>query len=155
MIIAYIDEHKDRFGIEPICRLLSQHGIQIAPSTYHARRTEPVIEAELGGAYAVNTLLDLHRANRGVHGSRTGWHALRRAGHVVGRDQVARLMRIAGVEGIRRGKHHTITTQGTRKRPETQISSTGSGMRPRPRISGGSRISFMYGRWPGSFTYLS
>ncbi|GFG84047.1 hypothetical protein MALGJ_45980 [Mycolicibacter algericus] len=40
MICTYIDQNKDRFGVEPICRVLSAHGVKIAPSTYydaHAR----------------------------------------------------------------------------------------------------------------------
>ena len=35
MIVAYIDGHRARFGVEPICRVLSEHGMQIAPSTYY------------------------------------------------------------------------------------------------------------------------
>jgi putative transposase len=35
-MIAYIDRHKDRFGVEPICRVLP-----IAPSTYHAASCRP------------------------------------------------------------------------------------------------------------------
>src|SRR4051794_17774588 len=38
------------------------------------------------------------------------WHALRRCGRRIGRDQVGRLMRIAGVQGVRRGDHRTVTT---------------------------------------------
>lgn len=118
MILAYIDEHKDRCGVEPICRLLSQHGVTIA---YYARRAQPATSAEIENAYAANTLIDLHRDNRGVHGARKCWHALRRAGHHLGRDlgrdQVARLMRMAGIDGIRRGKHRTVTTQRDEKAP--------------------------------------
>jgi putative transposase len=36
-LVAFIDEHRDRFGgVEPICRVLTQHGCKIAPSTYYA-----------------------------------------------------------------------------------------------------------------------
>ena len=38
MICAYIDPYKDRFGVEPICRVLTEHDIQIAPSSYYAQR---------------------------------------------------------------------------------------------------------------------
>jgi hypothetical protein len=38
------------------------------------------------------------------------WHAARRAGLRIGRDQVGRLMRIAGIQGVRRGQHRTTTT---------------------------------------------
>lgn len=39
--MAYIDEHRDRFGVEPICRVLAAAGIKIAPSTYYAAKTRP------------------------------------------------------------------------------------------------------------------
>jgi len=32
--VAFIDDHRDRFGVEPICRVLTEHGVKIAPSTY-------------------------------------------------------------------------------------------------------------------------
>jgi hypothetical protein len=35
VIVGFIGEHKDRFGVEPICRVLSEHGCKIAPSTYY------------------------------------------------------------------------------------------------------------------------
>ena len=44
MIVDYIDDHKDRFGVDPICRVLTEHGMQIAPSTYYdhlAKRAAP------------------------------------------------------------------------------------------------------------------
>ena len=47
MIVAYIDSHRERFGVEPICAELSQHGITIAPSTYHAHKALPVSAAAL------------------------------------------------------------------------------------------------------------
>lgn len=45
--------------------------------------------AELGDAYAANTLVDLHRKNRRVYGVRKLWHTARRAGHAWARDQVS------------------------------------------------------------------
>ena len=41
MIVDYIDAHRDRFGVEPICRVLCAHGCQVAPSTYYAAKTRP------------------------------------------------------------------------------------------------------------------
>jgi putative transposase len=61
-------------------------------STNYACRAAPVTDAELQDAYLANALLDLWRANRGLYGLRKCWHAMRRAGHEIGRDQVARLM---------------------------------------------------------------
>lgn len=111
MIVDYISCHRDRFGVEPICAVLSEHGISIAPSTYYARTKAPVTDAELAEAYLVNALVILHEQNWGVYGVRKLWHAARRAGLDVGRDQVARMMRIAGISGAVRGRHRTTTTR--------------------------------------------
>jgi putative transposase len=87
-------------GIEPICTVLSEHGTPIAPSTYYQRAVSPVSAAVLADAYAANTLVDLHRANRWIYGVRKLWHTARRAGHDWGRDQVGRLMGIAGMSTV-------------------------------------------------------
>jgi putative transposase len=41
VVTAFIDDHKDRFGVEPICRTLTAHGVPIAPSGYYAAKTRP------------------------------------------------------------------------------------------------------------------
>ena len=115
--MAYIDTYRDRFGVEPICAVLSEHGCTIAPSTYYARTKTPVTDAQLEQAYLVNALVDLHRANWGVYGVRKLWHAARRAGLPVGRDQVGRLMGIAGITGAVRGRRRTVTTRSDRSAP--------------------------------------
>ena len=111
MIVAYVDAHKDRFGVDPICHVLTEHGMAIAPSTYYAHKLVPVSAADLADAYAANAVLDCWTANRGVYGARKLWHALRREGHELGRDQVARLMGIVGISGAIRGEHRTRTTR--------------------------------------------
>src|SRR5262249_17800453 len=98
---------RERFGVEPICAVLSEHGCTIAPSTYYARRKMRVSAAELDEAYLTNRLVDLHRANWGVYGVRKLWHAARRAGLDVGRDQVGRLIRTATLGGSVRGRPPT------------------------------------------------
>jgi putative transposase len=110
VIVDYIDAHRDRFGVAPICAVLSEHGGSIAPSTYYAAIHNRVSVADLDDAYRANALFDLHRANRGVYGRRKLWHAARRAGLRIGRDQVERLMRLVGIAGVIRGAHSTITT---------------------------------------------
>jgi len=40
-VIVFVDVHRARFGVAPICRALSQHGVPIAPSTYYAARSRP------------------------------------------------------------------------------------------------------------------
>ena len=90
--------------------MLSEHGVTIAPSTYYDHRAQPVSQAAWDQAHRVNTLVDLHRANWGVYGVRKLWHAARRAGLDVGRDQVGRLMAIAGLSGAVRGRRHRTRT---------------------------------------------
>ncbi len=111
MIVDYIDAYRDRFGVEPICRVLTEHELAIAPSTYWAHKSRPVSDADWGDARMANVALDCWRANRSLYGGDKLATAMRNAGFDVGRDQVARLMRILGIEGVRRGKHHTVTTR--------------------------------------------
>ena len=111
MIVAYVDAYRDRFGVEPICRVLSEHDVPIAPSTFWARNACPVSDAEWHDAHLANAALDLWRVNRSLYGADKLATAMRKAGHDVGRDQVARLMRILGIEGVRRGKRRTVTTR--------------------------------------------
>jgi putative transposase len=63
VIVAYMDAHKDRFGIEPICAVLAEHDMPIAPSTYHARTANPVSDAEWVDARRANDLLNVWRRN--------------------------------------------------------------------------------------------
>lgn len=92
MIVAYIDAYRARFGVEPICAVLTEHGITIAPSTYHAHKACPVSPAALEQAYLANALYTLWVENWGVYGVRKLHHAARRAGLAVGRDQVGRVL---------------------------------------------------------------
>jgi putative transposase len=117
VIVDYIDSHRGRFGVEPICAVLAEAGIQVAPSTYYARSKAPLTDAELDDAYLANQLRLLWHDNWGVYGARKLWHAARRAGHHIGRDQVARLMRLAGIAGTIRGKHRTVTTRRDQTAP--------------------------------------
>lgn len=91
--------------------MLTEHDVAMARSTYYAHRADPVSEADWGDAHRANAALDTWRANRSLYGADKLATAMRKAGHDVGRDQVARLMRIVGIEGVRRGKHKTITTR--------------------------------------------
>ena len=64
MIVDYIDVHRDRFGVEPICQVLSEHDVAIAPRTYYAHHAQPVSDAEWDDAHMANAALELWRANR-------------------------------------------------------------------------------------------
>jgi putative transposase len=79
----------------PICAVLSEHGIKIAPSIYYARAKTPITLAELDEANLGNALVDLIRPT----GRHWGWQAVarrRRVGLEVGRDKIGRLMAMAG-----------------------------------------------------------
>jgi putative transposase len=97
--------------------VLSEHGMKIAPQTYYRWLACPVRPAELEEAYLVNAIVNIYRRNKCVYGVRKMWHAARRAGLAVGRDQVGRLMRIAGIQGVRRGAHRTVTTTRDERAP--------------------------------------
>ncbi len=105
MIVAYIDAYKCAFGVEPICRVLRDHDVPIAPSTYYAFKKRPPSARAVSDERLIEVVKEVHRDNFGVYGARKVWHALRRKGEDVGRDQVARLMRLAGVRGVSRRKH--------------------------------------------------
>jgi putative transposase len=103
-MVTYIDQHRDDFGVEPICRELP-----IAPSTYYDTKARPPSTRSVGDAVMIPLLITLWAVNYRVYGARKLWKAARRAGHDVGRDQVARLMRVAGIEGIRRRRRVRTT----------------------------------------------
>jgi putative transposase len=90
--------------------VLSEHDLPIAPSSYWAHKAEPVSDADWDDAHMANAALEVWRANRSLYGADKLATAMRKAGYNVGRDQVARLMAIVGIEGVRRGKHTTVTT---------------------------------------------
>lgn len=134
MIVDYIDAHRDRFGVDPICTVLAEHDLPIAPSTYYAAKARgPVSDAAWAEAHAANTVHRLYVANRRLYGVRKMWHAMKHAGHDIGRDQVARLMRICGITGIVRGKRCTITTvadPGATRHPDLIVRQWGAPTRP-------------------------
>lgn len=100
----YIDAHRERFGVEPICAAL-----QVAPSTYYAARTRPASPRAQGDAALKPELLRVHAANFGVYGVRKLWRQLRREGFSVGRDRVRRLMAELSIAGVVRGKTKRTT----------------------------------------------
>ena len=104
MMVEFIDSNRDDLGVEPICTTL-----QVAPSTYYAAKKRPPSARALRDAAMGPVLLALWVANRKVYGAHKLWKAARRAGHDIGRDQVARLMKTLGIEGIRRGRQVRTT----------------------------------------------
>lgn len=82
MIVDYIDGHKQEYGVEPICRVLTAHGCKIAPSTYYdacARRRQPCRRQVRDEELKVD-IARVHRENYGVYGAvRCGCNAAVRA----------------------------------------------------------------------------
>lgn len=97
--------------------MLTEHDMAIAPSTYYAHRACPVSQADWEDAHMANRLLELWRSNRGLYGAEKLWTAALDSGISIGRDQVARLMGVLGIEGVRRGRHKTVTTRRDPKAP--------------------------------------
>lgn len=104
MIVSYINDHKDQYGVEPICRVLSDHGCKIASSTYYdAARRAPSARSVRDEELKIQ-IAKIHRDNYGVYGARKVWLQLNREGVAVARCTVERLMRDQGLVGARRGK---------------------------------------------------
>jgi putative transposase len=115
--VEFIDDNKDEFGVEPICRTL-----QVATSTYYAAKNRPVSARALRDTVMMPILLALFQANYSVYGARKLWIAARRAGHDIGRDQVSRLMRQLGICGVRRSrKVRTTRPDDKADRPEDLV----------------------------------
>jgi putative transposase len=107
--VRFISEHKDRFGVEPVCRVLSQHGCAIAPSTYYdAARRAPSARAARDERLKA-AIQRVHAGNYGVYGARKVWLRLNREGIPVARCTVERLMQELGLAGARRGKRVRTT----------------------------------------------
>ena len=140
-MIRFIDEHRDRFGVEAICRVLSATECGFITSRgYRAARTRASSARALRDEILVAKLRRVHAENYSVHGVRKMHHAVRRAGWDLGRDQVARLMRAAGLQGIRRGRKPVTTRPAEAPDARAGLASSGSSQ-PSVLISSGSLTS--------------
>ena len=101
---GYIEAHRARFGVEPICRVL-----QVAPSSYYAARTRPPSRRQARDEVLKAQLTKAHQEHFGVYGARKLWHQLRREGVPVARCTVERLMRVLGLTGAVRGRTKRTT----------------------------------------------
>jgi transposase InsO family protein len=110
-MVAFIDQHRDTYGVEPICAVLP-----IAPSTYFLRKAQQrAPNRRSGRARRDEELCDAIRrtydANYQVYGPQKVWKELRREGRRVARCTVERLMRAMGLRGAVRGRAWVITTK--------------------------------------------
>lgn len=115
MAVAYIDAHKDRvvdghrLGVEPICAVLKDAGVPIAPSSYYAHRNRQPSARAVRDAELIEEIKQVHTDNLGVYGARKVHAELRRKGTHVARCTVERLMRVEGLRGVRREKTRKTT----------------------------------------------
>ena len=140
---AFIDEHRDVFGVEPICQLLP-----IAPSTYYtqaARRVDPDLRPNR--AWRDDALCqEIRRVwdeNKQVYGVRKVWKQLRREGYGTARCTVERLMRRLGLRGVIRGR--TVKTTVSDKATPC----------PLDNVNRQFRAARPNALWVSDFTYVS
>jgi putative transposase len=118
--VRFIAEHKDRthgglrWGVESICKVLSEHGAAIAPSSYYEAASRPPSKRALRDEDLRVEIARVYQANYGVYGPRKVWLALNREGIPVARCTVERLMREMRLVGVRRGKR-VVTTRSYTK----------------------------------------
>jgi len=101
---CFIQEHRGRFGVEPICRVMDFN-----PSTYWAARGRPPSDRSIRDEALKPQIKRVHKENYGVYGAHKIWKQLKREGFIVARCTVARLMRELGLRGVRRGKECRTT----------------------------------------------
>jgi putative transposase len=110
-MVAFIDEHKAVYGVEPIAAVLP-----IAPSTYRkhvAERRDPQRRCQRARDDVLNRghVRRVWQANHGVYGADKVWRQLHREGVPIARCTVERLMRQMGLAGAVRGRSWTTTTR--------------------------------------------
>ena len=113
---AFIDEHRERFGVEPICLTLD-----VSASAYYQRATGERSARSIEDERLIARIREVHEQNFECYGYPRVWHELQREGEELGRDHVARLMRQEGIRGAkRRGKpwRTTIADPQGHKRPD-------------------------------------
>ena len=141
-MIAFIEEHRDVFGVEPICKVLP-----LAPSTYYERlaiaknpdRASPRVKSD---ADICREIERVWQENRQVYGVRKIWHALRRENRDVARCTVERLMRRLGRQGVVRGKKIITTNPDTSQPcPDDKVNRQFTASRPNQ-------------LWVSDFTYV-
>ncbi len=109
-MVAFIDDHREAYGVEPICRVLP-----IAPSTYYEQKARQADLTRRPGRLVRDADLreEIERVwkeNRSVYGARKVWLQLKREGFCVARCTVERLMRHMGLQGVVRGRSYKTTT---------------------------------------------
>jgi putative transposase len=117
LICAFIDTHREEFGVVPICRALGVHGVQIAPRTYWAHRSSAPSKRALWDTTITEILAGIYepdekgkRPPECLYGSLKMWAHLQRQGIPVARRTVERIMRHNGWRGVTRARRVPRTT---------------------------------------------
>jgi len=137
--MGFVDEHRDRFGVKPICRVL-----QVARSTYwaHKHRQRQPAQRTLCDGQLLAEIRRVHDASRGLYGARkVGWQ-LRREGIPAARCTVQRLMRRHEMQGVVRGQQRRTTIAG------------GQAERPRDLVDRDFTAGVPNQFWVADFTYV-
>ena len=142
-MVAYIDAHRDQFGVESICRALP-----IAPSTYHRQRALQADPTRRSARAQRDDELRpmiqrVYDTNLQVYGPRKVWKQMTREGVRVARCTVRRLMRAMGLQGAVRGRAWTTTTHA------------GAGTRPRDLVDRQFVATRPNQLWVSDFTYVA
>ncbi len=120
--MAFIDAHRRRFGVEPICAVLTEHGVGIAPSTYYAAKNRSPSQRAVRDAQLRPMIAEAHKANYDAYGAAKVWDHLNRVeGVQVARCTVERLMAQMGLAGTRRGRRPRTTTPADGDLPEDLV----------------------------------
>ena len=129
--MSFIDEHRDQYGVEPICAVLP-----IAPSTYYAHKAGEADRARLAprGRRDVELKSEIRRVweeNFQVYGARKVWRQLNRERIAVARCTVERLMRRLGLQGVVRGRScRTTVGDAAADRPADRVNRQFTAARP-------------------------
>lgn len=142
-MLAFIDQYRDRYGVEPICRVLP-----IAPSTYYTHQVRALDPARRPRRAQRDARLksEIRRVwdeNFQVYGVRKVWRQLRREGLDVARCTVARLMRTMGLRGVVRGRQVKTT------RADKDIA------RPLDRVHRQFQVNRPNALWVSDLTYVA
>ena len=142
MKVAYIDQHKETFGVQPICDALDGTDAEIAPSTYYAARDREPSARSRRDEELTEEIHRIHKDNYGVYGARKIHAALLREGFTLARCTVERLMRAAGLRGVIRAK----SPRTTRPAPESE--------RPRDLVERRFTATAPNQLWVADITYI-
>jgi putative transposase len=115
-VSRFVDGHRERFGVEPICQTLG-----VSASAYYQRASGQLSCRRLEDERLRVLIWEVWETNYACYGQERIWQELQRRGERVGRDRVARLMRLEGIQGAKRRRKRWQTTQAdphTSKRPD-------------------------------------